>query len=361
MSEMKIITGLVAAGIVVSLVAGCYREPKFQIKGSVYGGEGKTMLLSKADFGGRWIAIDSVKIGDNGEFSIKGAAPGAPEVYRLTMGENSIFVPIDSVESITLETSAQKFGTEFKLSGSENAEKMAAFEQELIRFNSTEPAAMDTFKRGIYTRYIQNSGGSIVSYYVLTKVIGDQPLFNPSDAMDAKYYAAVATQYDQFNPGDPHGKMVREASLNAMRRHNSASGKRRVIEANEIKVIDIALPDENGKTVKLSDHVGKGNPTVVVFAMMNAKDSPAFNRELSKFRNSHPGVTIYHVSLDPDQYAWRDAAKNLPWVTVFDANGMTSTALRDYNVTDIPSFYIYNASGDLTDKVVTLEELNRKL
>ncbi len=48
--------------------------------------------------------------------------------------------------------------------------------------------------------YIRDGQGSIVSYYVLTKTHGGKALFDPEDPSDTKYYAAVATQFQEFRP-----------------------------------------------------------------------------------------------------------------------------------------------------------------
>lgn len=356
------IKGIAACfGIVLLLGAtGCDRDPKFKVKGDIAGGEGKTLILSKADFAGRWIVVDSTHVGKNGEFSFQSASPASPEIYRLSLGDSFIYLPVDSVETIDVETSADKFGVDFKLSGTPQAEQMEAFEKELMKLGTPDSAQLENFKKSVYTKYIQDSHGGIMSYYVLTKIIGDKPLFDASNTSDMRYYAAVATQYDQFRPQDPHGKMVRETSLAGMRKRNSEQGKRRVVEAQEITILDIALPDENDKTRKLSELTGKGKPVVVVFGMMNAQESPAFNRQLAEFKNGH-NVDYYHVSLDADQYAWRDAARNLPWVTVIDARGMNSNAMTDYNVTTIPAFYIYDGSGELREKANDFKELEKKL
>lgn len=353
---------ILIAALASAILVGCGREAKFKVEGNVAGGAGKSLVLSKADFVGRWIDVDSVRIADDGSFSIASISPASPEIYRLSLDGNYIYLPVDSVETLVLETAAADYGRKFTLSGSPNATKIADFDMLAQNLNMADSAALDKFKKEVYTSYIQNSQGSIVSYYVLTKFIGDKPLFDPENPVDAKYYAAVATQYEQFNPGDPHGKMVKEASLRAMRKHNTAQGKRRVLQASELKVIDINLPDENGKNVKLSDIVGKGKPVAVIFGMMNAKESPAFNRELAAIHTRLGGKALfYHVSLDADTYAWRDAARNLPWTTVLDVNGTTSTALVDYNVGALPAFFIYNAAGDLVDRADTLADFEKKI
>lgn len=337
-------------------------DAKFKIDGEVYGAEGKSLVLEKSDFHGRWIPVDSVRVGNTGRFSIKSDAPASPEIYRLSLGDRFVYLPVDSVESLTLTTSDADFGTKFTLTGTPQAERMAEFEKSLMSLSATDSASMAGFKRDVYTKYIKDGQGSIVSYYVLTKIFDGEPLYNPADPQDAKYYAAVATQFDNYRPGDPHGRMVREVSLQAMRNHNSAAGKKTVIEANELRVIDIALPDEKGKTVRLSDVVGKGKPVVVVFSMMNEPESPAFNRELARLYNSKGGaVQFYHVSFDAGQYEWRDAAANLPWITVLDPAGTSSNAIIDYNVGSLPAVFIYNAEGDLVDRPESLSDLAKKI
>lgn len=358
---MKLQYIALSAAVFSMSLASC-GDARFKIDGEVYGAEGKSLVLEKSDFHGRWIPVDSVKVGDTGKFSIKADAPASPDVYRLSLGDRFIYLPVDSVETLTLTTSAADFGSKFTLSGTPQAERMAAFEQELMAVNATDSAALASFKRDVYTKYIKDGQGSIVSYYVLTKVFDGKPLYNPADAEDAKYYAAVATQFDNYRPGDPHGQMVKDVSLKAMRVRNSAKGKKNVIEANEIRVLDIDLPDENGKNVRLSDVVGKGKPVVVIFSMMGASESPAFNRELARIYKAKGGsVEFYQVSFDPGQYEWREAAANLPWITVLDPQGTSSNAIIDYNVGSLPAVFIYDAAGDLVERPESLSDLERKL
>lgn len=350
-----------ASVLICGVLTGC-GEAKFKIDGEVSGADGKTLVLEKSDFGGVWVALDSTKIGNSGRFSISSPAPASPEIYRLSLGDRFVYLPVDSIEKLTLTTTDNDFGRKFSLTGTPQAELMAQFEQDLLALNSPDSTSMANFKRNVYTKYIQNGEGSILGYYVLTKIYGDKPLYDPADPQDAKYYAAVATQFDNFRPNDPHGRMVKEASLQAMRKHNSERGLKTVIEANEITVLEIDLPDASGKNRKLSEVIGKGKPVIVVFSMMNEAESPAFNRELARIYNSRGGnVEIYQVSFDEGRYEWRDAVANLPWINVIDPAGMSSTVLRDYNIGGLPAVFLYDANGELTDRPATLKDLEKKL
>lgn len=359
---MKYSRYLLLCGALAAVATGCDRDPKFKVAGDVDGAGGMTLFLEKSDFHGNWIAVDSTKVSGSGSFSIKADAPASPEIYRISLGDRFVYFPVDSTETITLTSSEKKFGTDFSLSGSTGAENLAAFEKELMELANPDSTALAHFKRNAYTKYIKDSKGSIVSYYVLTKFYDGKPLYDPADHTDTKYYAAVATQFDQYRPDDPHGRMVKSVSLQAMRERNSAKGKKTVVRAQEVRVLDIDLPDETGKNVKLSQIVGKGKPVAVIFSMMNEAESPAFNRQLARIYNSRGGnVQFYHVSFDRGQYEWREAARNLPWITVIDPGGMASDVMRDYNIGSLPAVFLYDAGGDLVDRPASLDDLEKKL
>lgn len=353
---------IAASATIASLLLTACGEPNFKVEGEIAGGEGKTIVLEKSDFHGQWVPVDSAKVGSSEKFSIKVAAPASPEIFRLAYNDAFIYLPIDSIETVSVKSSVKDFGRDFSLSGTTNAEQMAKFEKELMNLSNPDSTTLANFKRSVYTNYIKDAQGSIVCYYVLTKFFNGEPLYDPADREDAKYYAAVATQFDNYRPNDPHGRMVKQVSLNVMRAHNSAAGKKTVVEANELRVIDIALPDASGKTVELSDVVGKGKKVVVIFSMMNEAQSPAFNRELNNIYNANKGsVEFYQISFDAGQHEWKEAVANLPWINVIDPNGTASSALVDYNVGSLPAVFIYNAAGDLVERPVSLDDLARKL
>lgn len=350
------------ACIVVAGLTACDNNKDFKVEGEIQSADGKYVVLEKPDFAGQWIPIDSALVDKSADFAINAPAPDYPEIYRLKLNNKYIYFPIDSIETVSVKSSYDKFGIDFSLSGSANAEKMAAFEKELMALNTKDTTKVKQFKKDVYTKYMMDARGSIVSYYVLTKFVDGHELYNSSDIEDAKYFAAVATQFDQYRPNDPHGRLVKNVSISAMRNRNSQLGKKTVISANEVKVIDVTLPDENAKKVKLSDVVGKRKPVVVIFSLMNEPESPEFNRSLhSLYTSANGAVEFYQISFDSDQYQWRDAARNLPWITVFDPDGMTSTALTDYNVTAVPVMFYYDANGDLIDRADNLDQLAKLL
>lgn len=354
------IKGLKSISIILALflsLTSC-KDKDFKIAGEIEGGANQSIVLEKSDFYGRWLPLDSIKIKDNGSFKFKFPAPGSPEIYRLSLGDGYIYVPIDSTETINVKSTYAGFGREFTLSGSVNAELMENFEKDLQGYKNISSAdSLNAFKRTIYSKYMKDHPGSIVTFYILTKIINDKALYNPNDLNDAKYFAAVATGFKSMRPNDPHTELLEQTSLNAMKRRKAETGNITTLEAEEISFLEIELPDETGKNVKLSDVVGKGKNVLLIFSVLTASDSPEFNVQLAKIYNKYKGnIEFYNVAIDPDQYTWRDAAKNLPWITVYDPAQLNSETLRLYNVNNIPTIFVINRQGELVGRPTSLEE-----
>lgn len=356
-------TGAFALGaLLLAAATSSCGEPKFKIKGEIEGADNVSVVLEKSDFHGRWVPIDSTRTSSSGSFVISRAAPAGPEIFRLDIDGRYVYIPIDSIETVTVTSPLAKFGTEFSLKGTPNAESLERFEKEVRALpDNVSQDSLASFKKSVYTKYMQNAQGSIVAYYALTKIVGDKPLFDP-ETSDYKYFAAVATGFKEKRPADPHTFLLEQTSLNALKKRNKEKGNRREIAAEELAMIDIRLPDENGKEVSLSEVMKNGKKTVLIFSVLTHPDSPALNVDLSNlYKSLGENVNFYQVSLDPDQYAWRDAAKNLPWVTVFDPAGNYSENIRNYNVGELPAYFIYSASGELSDRAFSIDDLRKKL
>ena len=63
------------------------------------------------------------------------------------------------------------------------------------------------------------------------------------------------------------------------------------------------------------------------------------------------------MSLDDNEYAWKEAAKNLPWITVLNDISKGSQPVRDYNVTALPTAFIIDRDGELVSRINSPEQL----
>lgn len=341
-------------------------DPSFKVKGEISGlpsddASRGAVVLEMADHAGYWVPVDSAELGKSGKFSISAPAPAAPQIYRLAYKDQYIYFPVDSTETVTVDASASVFATGFTLEGSDNAEAMEKLEKKIIAFtpHMGEADAVRDFKRSLYTEYLQNAKGSVVSYYVLTKTVGGKPLFG--DTSDYPYFAAVATAFRQFRPGDPRTLLLENTARQLHSRRLEESGRQTVVQAAETGVIDISLTDRDGNPAPLSQNIGGGKKTLLMFTVLGAPDSPAVNATLRSHYNAGE-FNIYQVGLDRSRLDWRNAAQNLPWTTVYGGAEKDAAYLGSiYNITEVPTYFIIDASGALTDRAQSLDDAIRLL
>ncbi len=343
----------------VALLYACGNKNSFEIKGTIAGaGKGK-MVVQRTD-NGVWVNLDSVEINDKGEFQYEGAAPEFPEVYRLEYNGKYAYVPIDSLDHIVLTADTANFDTQYTLSGSDNAKwltEVNAAVQQLSGKAVTDPAYVKT-KRTLTERLLKDPS-SIVAYYTVEKVVDGHRVFDPSNAADLKVIGAVATGYGTFRSGNPLAKYMEAEYLAGarMQPRNVAPGD--TLQANQIGYFDIALKDENGAERKLSDLAKGGKVVMLNFTTYAAEQSPEFNRILANIYKKYAdkGLAIYQVGYDDSEFTWKDAAKNLPWTTVFDAAGGTSQNLMNYNIGSLPAIFIIDREGTIAERVTDIKKL----
>ncbi|MDE6018520.1 MAG: DUF4369 domain-containing protein [Muribaculaceae bacterium] len=349
-----------AASVAAIAAAGGCGDKGFRIEGELSDSDGDKVLLEKADFAGYWTIVDSARTDSKGKFKFSQPRQSGPEIFRLNLDDKYIYLPIDSTETLTVESSKTGFGHDFTVSGTEQARQMAQFEKELIAFmpyfNNAD--SLKDFKKRIYTQYMHDSKGNVMSYYILTKTVGNRLLFDPATD-DYRFIVAVANNYSHYNPDDSHTPFLLNLARASQRHHNDMNGIHKVIDATEISMFEIALNDENGTERRLSELVDKGKPVVVAFTLMRDGATPEINRQLAKLYNAGR-VDIYNISPDPDQYGWREAASNLPWTTVLDPSAGQDKAFRQYNVSELPTFFIYK-NGELSARCSNVKEILENL
>lgn len=360
MSRRKIIFQAIA-GLAV-LLSGCGEKNSFRVDGVVDGADKASLVVERADYNGVWQPVDSVKTSADGSFSMKVAAAGAPEIYRLVLDGKYIYFPVDSTENIHIETTLKGFGSDYSVGGSSQAALFEKFDKSLMRVNIENEDSLDAFKKRVFNAYIKDGRGNLLSYYVLTKSIGNRLLFNPEDTRDVKYYSAVATIYKNFNPEDPRAAVLERMAIEGLKKRNRELGKKVVVNANEVKIIEIALPGTDGSTKRLSEVLVSGHPGIVVFTGNADKNTPAINLRLRELYDRRGGnLSIYQIGVDGDRYDWKNGASNLPWTSVYASSASDGKVFRDYNVGVVPAFFIYSSAGELTKRVDDISELEAAL
>ena len=352
---MKMIKNYIVA-IASVLLASCGGNT-FSVTGTIEGATDTTQMVMEVANNGMWLIVDSVKFSDDGTFKVTQPAVQYADVYRLRYKMKSIYFPIDSVDAVVIKGNLQNFATDYVLTGTKLAEDMMAVDKKAMQMYGVDEEALKAWKQELAQK-ILSEPSSILSYYIINKYIGNTPLYNPQDKEDLKIIGAVANAYNTFKPSDPRTSYLVALTINNRRVASPAVVK--TVEVEEIPLLEISLQDENGKVRDLSKVCAEGKVVVLNFTVYNAELSPAFNKILSddykKYKNR--GLEIYQVAYDSDEFSWRQAAKNLPWITVYDAEGINSENLPKYNVGGFPAIFIINRKGEIVERVIDIEKLS---
>jgi peroxiredoxin len=179
------------------------------------------------------------------------------------------------------------------------------------------------------------------------------------DNADSKAFGAVATNYKSFYPESPRAKQLENLALQSLK---VTRGDRirtlNIPDAVEVSYVDIELPDVNDKKIKLSD-IAAGKTVLVVFTAFQTEWSQSLNAGLHDLLNKFKGkgFEVYQVSLDSDAHFWKNAAFNLPWITVRDPLSTYSSIAAIYNIRQLPALFLIDKKGNLVKRIDSVEAL----
>lgn len=345
------------AVLAVATLCSCTGN-QFKVDGKVEGATDSVKLVLEYTSNGMWFVVDSVELGKDGSFAVSAEAPEYPNIYRLRVGGQSICFPIDSLDHITVNTKYNTFATDYTLSGSDHAVQVMKIDKEALALvGKATPEQIKAFKDRLAHEIIVDPAG-IVAYYVINKTIGDQPLFDPLDDSDLRIIGAVANSFNTFRPNDPRTQYLVNVLLQGQHRRRTAAEPTDTIQANETSIIDFTLEDYNGKKHALSQVAAQHRVVLLNFTMYQGEFSPMFNKLLNDIYKAHKsaGLEIYQVSLDADNVAWLQAARNLPWITVYDPAGVNSQNVGYYQVYGVPTTFVIK-NGEVVERVEDANKL----
>lgn len=319
---------------------------KFHVDGTVEGAGDTTTLVLEQSSNGAWFIIDSVKVDKNGKFSVSAPAPEVPSIYQLRLGEQAICFPIDSLDHVTIKAKLPNFAADYTLTGSEHAEQVMKIDKEALKFATGKTEAEFAAWKDQLSRQIVADPSGIVAYYTINKYINGKPLFDPLNDNDLRIIGAVANAFNSFRPDDPRTNYLVNLLLDGQRRRRAMTAPTDTMFADMATLIDINLQDYNGKEYKLSKVAADNRIVLLNFTIYESEVSPKINKLLNDIYQAYHsrGLTIYQVSVDQNNVAWRQAAENLPWITVFDPLSINSQTIGAYNLTGIPTTFIIKNS-----------------
>lgn len=387
---MKIskIFSIAAIALAAMSMVSCNNK-KFHVTGEISNAKDSTLYFENMSLNGP-VVLDSVKLDKDGNFSFDGKAPKAPEFYRLRIAGQIINVSIDSTETVSINGAYPTMASKYEVKGSENCSKIKklAILQLKLQANvnsiinnpnlgtdaveANVSQLLEAYKNNIKRNYIFKEPMKASSYFALfqTVVLGNTQslIFNPrNNKEDIKVYAAVATSWDTYYPKAERGLNLHNIALQGMkdvRIIQAEQQQKQQIDASKVSVtgiIDIALNDNKGHVRKLSDL--KGKVVLLDFHMFAGEGSLKRIMMLRELYNKYhaQGFEIYQVSVDPDEHFWKTQTSAIPWISVRDEDGTNSQVLAQYNVQNIPTFFIIGKDNVLKKRDAQIKDLDAEI
>lgn len=361
------------------LVSSCHRD-EFHIKGHIAGSEGKTLYFEAVQLTGTEL-LDSARLSADGTFSFAAPRTPYPEFYRLRLDNSYIHLAVDSTETITVEIPGLPIAADYRVSGSNESEKIrhiaaagnalkgAIEKASRQRITSTNQQRrileglqdeVRRYKESVIP-YITDAPASPAAYFAIFQQVNGLDIFDRTKREDYRYILTVANAYNTFMPESPRTQHLYRLALailqNERDARQEADKEPQIPVANEVSLIDIALPDLYGKIRRLSDL--KGKVVLLDFSAYQGKYSPDYNRALAQLHKKYhrQGFEIYQVSIDPNENLWQVSADNLPWICVRDADTTRSRAVLSYNVQSLPTAFLIDRESVLQQRVAKLSDL----
>lgn len=384
--KLKITKMISAAALCVAAMTVCScGGKKFQVNGAITQAKDSVLYLENMSLSEGVVCLDSVRLGESGEFAFSGDATEAPEFYRLRIANQIINLSIDSTETVSVKADFPTMATGYEVSGSENCLKIKELALKQIDLLSRVIAIqrspqmgmeatadsidriVEAYKDDVKKNYIFREPMKAYSYFALFQTLGNRLIFNPrTNKEDIKVFAAVATSWDSYYPDALRGKNLHNIAIEGMKNQRLVESQLQNsgIDASKVNVssiINIALLDNKGQLRRLTDL--KGQVVLLDFHLFATRESTERIMMLRDVYNKYHarGFEIFQVSIDPDEHFWKTQTAALPWVSVWDSDGMDSNNLLNYNVQAVPTFFLIDRSNSLYKRDVQIKDVDAEI
>ena len=357
--------------VFVALTTMCGSRNEARIDLTVKGAPDSTMVVVSRLALNEMQVLDTVyTIGEEAECRVT-VNPGSPEFIYLTYGnDGSVSLLLQDMDRVRV-SAGWSDTSDVSVDGSEESVLMQEVDRGIRAFNYkfdslfTEMSSADAegdvdrssaLRRELgllYVRrkqdalhYVLQHQRSMTVIPVLYQVAPNgQWIF--SEATDALVMEQV---YDTLHSIYPVSPYLAALADEVQSRRNAMNMGNILSDAEEVDFPEIVLADVNGEERSLTSI--KGKVIVLYFWDPSVVEQRIFNVGLKEVYESYGsrGFEIYQVALTPDKTAWAMQVKEqeLPWISVCDPSGASSTAAMMYNVSQLPAMFVISRDGEIT-------------
>ncbi len=367
---------LLAIALCTAALSSCTNN--IEIKGRFVGGDSKMVYLEEIQTTQN-VVVDSVELSQSGDYRFElSNKDDKHKLYNVVYDWSQI--PLFAANGDCIElSSVGNVSKNYTIKGSEESELVRQFYQPYVAGmqaldkiaeeyqadKTTEERRMELARqyseehnriKREQLKFIIANKGSLASVYALyQRLANDSYLF--SGTSDVIYYRTVADALLQTYPDSPYYKAV-QADIDQFDKLNELRNNIR-----EAGYPDLNLKDMYGVEQRLSSLDGK----VILLDFWSAQlgTSNQHNAELKEIyaKYKERGFEVYQVGIDSSKSMWINTIQEqkLPWISVSDLKGNSSTVLTVYNVTRLPANMIISKAGDLVERDVFGDALSKSI
>lgn len=360
---MKKFTYLLA---VAALFAACNSNKGYTVTGTVEGAaDGDTVYLETIE-GRQFVKLDTAVI-TNGTFTFKGTQDSAVNRYISCKPEGKEGMAIDFyLENGNIDIRLTS-GENDSATGTPNNDAYQEVRTQINGLNSQMMAVYNSMSDTTLTDEERQAKGKEMEalqnkMIEATKAGIQKNITNPVGIQMLKqnYYYMDVEDLDPLMPQIPaaydNDEAIARIKNNVEKMKATAVGQ---------KFTDFEMQTPEGKTVKLSDYVGKGKVVLVDFWASWCgpcrREMPNLVEAYAKYKGKN--FEIVGVSLDQNGEAWKDAIKklNMTWPQMSDLKYWSSEGAQAYAVSSIPHTVLIDGDGIIIARGLHGEEVQNKL
>jgi len=365
------------------ILLSCSRDEPIRVRGIVENGTGRIYLDEQGLV--KVVKIDSARLRRNGMFTLKDRI-AVPTFYNLHMGDQRIIpLLLQPGETAEITTDVTGFAREYEVTGTEESlglkmlnERLAKTRKSMdslrILFEENTDAGEEVLnglqsayeevarsQRRYSTQFVLEHMNSLASIYALyQKFDNDNFIFNSN--RDIQLFKITSMALDTLYPESEYVKSIKRDAAQ-LEMELQSRNLQRVMESLPSSIPDIRLPDPRGDTIALSSI--KNKVVLLSFWASWNQESVSLNQEFIRLYEKYHegGMEIYQVSFDTELRPWMEAIRydELPWINVSELSFPKSRVAAQYNVSEIPAYFLIDRQGGIVGKNLDLIALDRKI